>query len=372
MTPRERLLHLIHGRRADCISVAPFIHINVVKEFADTDGIDLVTKTVDVYDHFGFDIIHRNCTPAYHDVFDVSSPQWQVTRTTTRRDHGTVTESRIVTPDGALTETYKSSPMTRFDAEAAPVKYLVKSPSDFECICRYQPPVVDFDTAAILRATTATGDKGIVAPWVHGAFNHVAFFYRPLDALILDAMTDPDFYHAMMRYFLDRNKRIIARIAAAKPDAVAYAANIAGGKLVGPAFFEEFIFPYEKELISFTHNLGVRVIYHNCGYASKLLPLYAKLGMAVYESLTPPPFGDTILEDAVLIMLELITLSGNIDQIEFLRTADPDAIRARVYEVMETVRLRGTFILAATDYFTEGTPYDNIRAFARAALDYTA
>ena len=38
---------------------------------------------------------------------------------------------------------------------------------------------------------------------------------------------------------------------------------------------------------------------HNCGYARNLLPVYPSLGLLAYESLTPAPYGDTILEEAV-------------------------------------------------------------------------
>ena len=85
---------------------------------------------------------------------------------------------------------------------------------------------------------------------------------------------------------------------------------------------------YETAIVEALHGLGGRAIYHNCGRASVLLPVLREIGMDVYESFTPPPFGDTGLDDALRVM-EGITLMGGIDQIDFLRKATPDAVTGK-------------------------------------------
>jgi hypothetical protein len=52
----------------DRVPVAPFIHVNFIKEFFNDNDIDIIEKTIEVYEHFGFDMIHRNCTPVCYDV----------------------------------------------------------------------------------------------------------------------------------------------------------------------------------------------------------------------------------------------------------------------------------------------------------------
>ena len=44
----------------------------------------------------------------------------------------------------------------------------------------------------------------------------------------------------------------------------------------------------------------------------------------------------------------------------------------RVTFRVRQVEHRGNWILSATDFFFDGTPYDNIRAFAEAGLEYGA
>jgi uroporphyrinogen decarboxylase len=372
MTGRERLLKSFRQEAVDRVPVAPFIHVNFVKEFFNADTIDIIEKTIEVYEHFGFDMIHRNCMSVYYDDIDLSGPGWQVQRQTKTDGRNETRATVIHTPGGDLTETFKLNWMSRYDAEASVMEYFIKTEKDFDIFCKHQPPLGTVDTSDITKAKKLVCDssKGMIAPWIQGAFNYLAIHYRKLDDLLMDAMINPTFYNRMMEYFLERNKQIITRYIEAGVDAFSYAGNIASGKLIGIDFFNEHVLPYEKRLIDFIKSKGVYVLYHNCGYGMKLFPAYRNLGMNVYESLTPPPFGDTILEKAFEIMPATITLSGNIDQIEFLKAANPIAIRKRVKEVLEKSKNRGNFILSTTDYFGEQTPYENIFTFAKAGRDF--
>ena len=85
-----------------------------------------------------------------------------------------------------------------------------------------------------------------------------------------------------------------------------------------------------------------------------------------YESLTPPPYGDTVLEEAVRTFGRQTTLLGGIDQLDLLRKGTPQEIESEVTRILDLVRGRCTFILGTTDYFNENTPQDKIRALAEA------
>jgi len=63
-------------------------------------------------------------------------------------------------------------------------------------------------------------------------------------------------------------------------------------------------------------------------------------------------------------------LRGNIDQVEFMKTATPQQVKERVKEVITKVKDRGNFILSTTDFFFDETPYDNIRALVEAGMEY--
>jgi uroporphyrinogen decarboxylase len=130
--------------------------------------------------------------------------------------------------------------------------------------------------------------------------------------------------------------------------------------------------PYEKRVIEEVHREGAKIIYHNCGDAKLLQPFYAEMGIDMYESLTAAPYGDTVLAEVLKTIPLPTALSGGIDQIDFLKKATPAEVRARVKDVLEIVKPRGGFVLAASDYICEGTPEENLIALAQAGLEYGA
>jgi uroporphyrinogen decarboxylase len=371
MTRREVLLRVLARQPTERIPVSPFIHVNYVKEFFGSHDVDWVARTPDVYRHFGFDVMHRNCSIAY-DPYGATTGAWAVTTDKQVEGRDETTATTVRTPRGELHAVEALRWVYEYDAETSPIEFLIKSAADLDRLMQYQPPVGDVDCRAIRRAREAVGEDGIVAPWIQGAFNLVAYYYRKVDELLVDALVRPDFYHRMMTFCLERYKTWVQQVLDARPDVLCAGGNIANGKMVGPAFFREHIWPYEKQLIDFVQQQGVTYLYHNCGYARKLLPLYPSLGMGAYESLTPPPYGNTSLEEAIAVFGEGTTLLGNIDQIDLLRYGTPAQIAERVEQVLRTVRGRSHFILATTDYFNENTPQTNIHALADAGRRYGA
>jgi uroporphyrinogen-III decarboxylase len=369
LTDRERLLRVFRQQPVDRIPVSPFIHVNYVKEFFGTHDVDCVVHTPDVYRHFGFDVIHRNCTPA-PDIFGPTGRAWDVRVTCEQHGRDTTTTTEIETPDGILRCREELRWVCEYDAEASPVEYLIKSEADLDLMERYQPSPRPPDVADIRRAREVVGDDGIVAPWIQGAFNLVAYHYRRLDDLLLDALTNTAFYERLMSYALERYRVHLQAMIDAGADVLSYGGNIANAKLVSPDFFRQYIAPYEQQLVEFIQSQGVAVLYHNCGRARKLLPLYPGLGLCAYESLTPPPYGDTELSEAVTIFGYHTTLLGNIDQITLLRHGTVEEIRDQVRRTLDTVRGRAHFILSTTDYFNENTPHAAIHILADAGREF--
>ncbi len=365
LTGRARLLRVFRQQPVDRIPVSPFIHINYVREFFGSHDVDYVARTPEVYRHFGFDIIHRNCSPTYEPL-GPAGLDWQIEKAVRRQGRDETTTTVIRTPDGELRAVEALRWVYEYDAENSLVEYPIKEEADLELMVRYLPSVPAVDMSDIARARAAVGEEGVIAPWTQGAFNLLAAYYRKLDDLLLDAVSNPPFYHRLMEFCLARYMTFVQQMIDAGVDIISYAGNIANAKLLSPAFFREYIWPYEKRFIDFIQSQGVAVLYHNCGYARRLIPLYPSLGMRAYESLTPPPYGDTILSQAVQVFGMGTTLSGNIDQLDLLRKGTPDEIAAAVREVLDTVRGRCHFVLATTDYFNENTPHDNIHALAEA------
>ena len=225
VSDRERLIRVFHQQEVDRIPVSPFIHMNYVKEFFGTHEVDWVARTPEVYRHFGFDLIHRNCSIAY-DPFGRDSNNWrrEASHQVDGRDDTTTTV--IHTPRGELRCREALRWVYEFDAEASPVEFPVKSEGDFELFRSFQPEIGEVDLSDIRRAKAAVGDAGVVAPWIQGAFNLLAIYYRKLDDLLVDALLKPRFYRSMMEYFVGRYRGFIQQLIDEEKQHIIYLINL--------------------------------------------------------------------------------------------------------------------------------------------------
>lgn len=364
------ILQTLRGEKTDRIPVAPFINVNYVDEFFTQHNMDSVTKTIEIYDHFGFDIIFRNSTVNYLTEMLCNSVNWQVSEESTEITEGDYDVlTTIKTPEKELRQIKQYRTNTPFEVVEACVEYFIKDESDFEQFKKYQPAVPEYDHTDTMRALELLKGRGCIAPWAQGVFNMVSM-HRKLDDLLMDPYLNPTFYHEMMDYFGDRMFEVIKQYKKAGADMVSCGGNVAAGGVVGADYFREHIMLSEKKFFKSISDLGLYSIYHNCGDASHLLPVYPEIGMSMYESLTPKPYGDTDLEYAMQVMPKDITLSGGFDQITLLRKGSLQEIRQTVKNMMEIVKKRGNFIMAATDYFNEETPEEKVFEFAKAAREF--
>jgi uroporphyrinogen-III decarboxylase len=262
-----------------------------------------------------------------------------------------------------------ATPTGQWEEEAAITEFPIKTERDFELMAEFQP-TAQLDTSCITRAAELIGDDGIVNPSVSGPFNVLAGSYRRLDAVLMDLIANPSFYHRMMEHFMNRHMGYVQEVIDAGPPLLDIGANMANGKVVSAAMWESEILPYENRFVDFIQDQGVAGLLHNCGHADGHLDIYPKLHHRGWGYLAPPPYGDVILEKALEKLPQSMILWGNIDQIDFLRQATPKEVGERVRQVIETVKPRGNFILGTTDLLEVNTPPENIHALVEAGHKY--
>jgi uroporphyrinogen-III decarboxylase len=156
-----------------------------------------------------------------------------------------------------------------------------------------------------------------------------------------------------------------------EPEVIEMAGNLATSA-VGPQFYRDYVLEYEQRLVDAIHEMGALVIFHNCGDAAKIMHLYNEMDIDCWGYLTPQPFGDVDLGEALRVMRPDMALRGNVDQVEFMVKASPQEVEDRVRALLHQVKPRGNWILSTTDFFFDGTPYENIMAFADAGREFGA
>jgi uroporphyrinogen decarboxylase len=377
MNGRDRLADTFRGKQADRMPISPFINLNNIYEmfrykpnidtYLSPGDFDLAEKFVAYHDFFGFDVLF---TPGllWDSYIPQSAENWDVTITREGDEDKQRRTTVIRTPAGELRQVMNFNRSSPYMIVLALEKYLIETPQDFSIFSRYVPPARFIDCDLMRRARQSVGDKGLVNPATHGAFNTLNQF-RKLEDMMSDPITDEGFYRAMIGFLLDWNMAHLRDVIRAGADAIEISANLATSA-VGPRFFERYVMEYENRLAQQIHEAGAFVVYHNCGDAQEIMHLYNDLEIDVWGYLTGPPFGDVILDDALRIIRPNMALRGNIDQVEFLRKATPVEVKQRVRELIEKVKPRGNWILCTTDFPFDGQPYENLYAFAEAGREY--
>ncbi|MCL4416351.1 MAG: hypothetical protein M1365_06605 [Actinobacteria bacterium] len=364
MTSRERLLNTYLLKDVDRKPVSPFIHVNYIKNFYKDENVDYLLKTIDVYKYFGLDIIHRNCSPVYDESL-ISCDAWKVSKSVNQKDEKEKEEiMTITTPGGELTQKKIIRKTSQYMWEEAIKEFFIKSEHDLEVFIKYQPRVLNIDSENLKQLKQIIGEDGIIAPWVQGAVGMI-INYRNFQDMLVDALINEHFYRSYMEYFTERCFEINLQISKSGADILSYNANAANSKVVSSSFFRSYIMPYEENILKKLADKEVLVNYHNCGPSANLLPVYNEMSMRGYESLAEYPVGDTTLDYAFSVFSEEKVLSGNIDQIYFLKTASAKQVENKVKEIADKVKHRKHFIIATTDYIEEDTPVENIETLGQ-------
>ena len=377
MNGRERLTTTFKGRQADRMPISPFIYYSNIYEmfkykpdmnsFLKPDDFDLAEKFVAYHDHFGFDVLF-SLGLVWDTYVPPSAENWDVTVTREGDQDKQQRVTTVRTPDGDLKQVMNFERSSPYLIVLAPEKYLIETPRDFDVLSKYMPPAQYIDCELMTRARQAVGDKGLVNVCIFGVFNTINQF-RKLDDMMVDPLTDEGFYRTMMEFFLDWDMVHMREVIKAGSDSIELGGNLATS-CVGPRFFQQYVLEYEKRFTQQIHDEGAFVVYHNCGDAQHIMHLYNEMEFDVWGYLTGPPFGDVDLDDALRVIRPDMALRGNIDQVEFLRTATPEEVKQRVRELIEKVKPRSNWILCTSDFPFDGQSYENLHALTEAGMQF--
>ena len=196
----------------------------------------------------------------------------------------------------------------------------------------------------------------------------VACALRGPDALCLDMVADPDFYHALMDLLVEAT---IARIRAFRERLGQPLESRAWGfaddsvQLVSEATYRDLILPYHRRLVEVFGPDGPNSI-HLCGDATHLFK-------TIRDELNVMSFDTGFPVDHGRLRRELgpeVTLYGG-PHVEILRTGTPDAVRAEAKRILESgVMDGGKFVLREGNNLAPGTPPENVAAMYEACEEF--
>ena len=373
ISPKERLQLVLSGQLPDRVPVSPFVQDEYLSVYyPQKEKVHRVYDAVEMSRELEFDLIAKPRDFEHPYFLQKSYPNWELREERDVRDGQIIVKRSIKTPNRTLTEVQLGP-----DAGAASAgvhlstqEYFLKTKEDIEAFIEYMPEI-DSETIEKMNTVTAQwrkalGEDGIAAPWGWcGVFNMVSE-YRNIESLMMDTYDEPELYHALMTKLSERMVVYNANLAQTSVECVGIQGNIANGAIFSADYFAEHIEPYEKPVIDAIHAHGAHSIYHNCGAARQLYPSYKRMGFTVWETVSENPLGDNTLQDAKNFFGDAMCLLGNLDQVDFLKTASPEEVADKTRTIVETGKPGGHYIFSTSDFLEKGTPIENVKAMVTA------
>ncbi len=321
-------------------------------------------------DHFGFDGIlwtvpHRGDpdTGEYPDPSQgevgflesqrVSTDEWRIKWKELPDPEYRTVRYTFLTPKGTLSMVLQSNEYTAWVSE-----YLIKDRRDIDIIGEFVT-APKCDVEAVNLAADEVGDWGIVRGHIPcfdifgqpGTWQDAACLVG-IEKLILAAYDDPAWVHQLLGILHRRKVVFIHSLEGARYDILELGGGDASSTVISPKLFEEFVAPYDSELIALAHEAGQRISYHTCGGMMPMLDLIADMNPDAMETFTPPAMGgDTDLREAKNRIGDRVCMIGGFDQFHFLVGCTPEETRAEVRRCFEEAGEGGGFVLCPSDHF---------------------
>ena len=374
MTPRERLLCVLKGELPDRVPVAPFVQDEYLSYYyPEKPTVDRVTDAKELADELDFDLIAKPRTFEHPHFFHRSYPNWKVNRSE-RRTPGYIHQIlEIVTPRGTLTQEEVGPDVGAASAgiHKALSRHLLDSPEAMDIFLEFLPPL-DAESVEHMQATASQwrgtmGERGILAPWGWSGVFNFACDMLGIETLMMAPYEDEDGYHRFMGRLSDAMAEFTRAVASTDVECVGVQGNMANAAVMSSDFFREHVQPYEQKCLDAIHGQGKFSVYHNCGVARNFYPNYHEMGMSLWETISPPPQGDNDLAEAKAKLGNQICLLGNLDQVNFLKTASPSEVAERTSQTIKTAMDGGRYIFSTSDYLEKSTPRRNVVAMIEAA-----
>jgi hypothetical protein len=381
MTSRERLLAALRRETPDRLPVTTH---HVMPAFLETLG---GISTPEFFDRFGLDAIvwtvpHMphpgtreypdplQAAPGFLESRRVASPEWHVEFEPVPGGERPLTRYRFINPRRELSMVIEDAGCTVWVREP-----LIKRPDDIDIIGEFATAPA-CDVAEVNCLADAMGDRGIV----RGHICCFDVFGQPgcwqdacclagTEAMILAAHDDPQWVHQFLG-ILQRRKLAFARsLAGARYDILELGGGDASSTVISPRMFDQFVAPYDSEVIRTVHEAGQRIVYHTCGGMMPLLERIADMGPDAMETFTPRDMGgDVDLAEAKRRIGGRVCMIGGFDQFRYFTGSTPAQTRRAVRACFEQAGDGGGYILSPSDHFFEART-ELLEAFAAEARE---
>jgi len=205
------------------------------------------------------------------------------------------------------------------------------------------------------------GSDKVVEGWIEGPCAEGADL-RGINTLMLDFYDDPAFVRDLFEFIVEVELRFARYQVGMGADLIGV--GDAAASLVGPRFYNEFVWPYEQKLVGALHADGIKTRLHICGNTRPILEGMGKLrcSMVDLDWLSPLSEGREKMGQGQVLL-------GNLDPVRVLRDGTPDSVYSAIGECHRQAGDR--YIVGPGCEVPRDTAAENVKAMVRYARGHT-
>ena len=244
-------------------------------------------------------------------------PELQVTSPARRVEPPREVE-RAVQPNGTLVTTVRTEwgELTSCARGSHPTKHPIETRADLQVArrmwegTRYEEAL---DDSSFARAVAAIGESGLYLPTLGPSpvqqlleldMGLIAFY-----GLLQDYPREVEGLLETMHQVRLQEWEIVAR---RSPAPALIPVENTSTTMISPALYRRYSLPQMRDTVETCHRHGKLAIFHMCGHLRALLPVIRETGLDGAHATTPPPHGDTTLEQALDLCGEDFILMGGV------------------------------------------------------------
>jgi len=274
----------------------------------------------------------------------------------------------IITPKGVLTMILQASEQTAWIAEP-----LIKAKRDIDIIEEFVT-YPSCDVEAVNKVADDFGERGLVRGHIccfdvygqPGCWQDACCLYGT-EKLIMEVYDDPEWVKEFLTILQKRKLHFIKSLKGARYDILELGGGDASTTVISPKIFNEFVAPFDSELIDAAHEAGQRIVYHTCGGMMPILEDIAAMKADAMETFTPPEMGaDVDLAEAKKRIGDKVCMIGGFDQFHYFVGCSPKDTKDYVRKCFEDAGANGGFIISPSDHFFDAD-IELIKAYAEEA-----
>jgi uroporphyrinogen decarboxylase len=195
---------------------------------------------------------------------------------------------------------------------------------------------------------------------------------RGFEQVLVDVMTEPDFYDELVDRITDLHLRFVEASARLPVDGIMFSDDWGDqrGVTIGPERWRRHLKPRLARLYQAVHDAGKLTLSHCCGSVAAIMPDIIEIGLDVLESVQPEAAG----MDPYQLKRQWgdrITFWGGLGAQSTVPFGTPETIAAEIERLCAEMPRGGGYILSPAKPLQPGTPTANAVAVLEAMLRFT-